>query len=123
MNDQKTTETKPPAGTPMIATRVKRPVSLTIPADMALYAALVGKTPVIDPTLANPMTAAVEARRENPWSPAVLSIYLREICREKAMKMNKPELSAWIRRQSESARKRLAESQMRVLAARRDRAA
>ena len=112
-----------PAGTPLLATRAKRPVSLQIPADMALYAALVGKTPEIDPTLANPKTAAVEARRENPWSPSVLSVYLREICREKAMRMNKPELAAWIRRQSEMAKKRLTETQNRVLAARRDRAA
>jgi hypothetical protein len=112
-----------PAGTPLVATRAKRPVSFQIPGDMAMYAALVGKAPEIDPTLANPMVAAVEARRENPWSPAVLSIYLREICRDKALKMNKPELAAWIRKQSETARKRLAESQMRVLAARRNRAA
>ena len=89
---------------------------------MALYAALVGKTPEIDPTLANPMTAAVEARRENPWSPAVLSIYLRELCRDKALKMNKPELAGWVKRQTEIARKRFAESQVRILAVRKDRA-
>jgi len=111
---------KPPAAATVTARR--KPVSFTVPADMVLYAALAGKEPEIDPTLANPMTAASEARRENPWSPAVLSTYLREICREKALKINKPELTAWIRRQTEIARKRFAESQARVLAG-RDKAA
>ena len=104
------------------ATRIQRPVSFTVPTDLALYAALAGKLPEIDPTLADPVVAATHARRENPWSPAVLSIYLREICRERAMKINKPELTGWIRKQTEIARKRFAESQVRVLAA-RDRAA
>jgi hypothetical protein len=114
---------KPAAGTPFVTLRAKRTVNLHIPGDMALYAALVGKTPEIDPTLAHPKKAAIAARRENPWSPTVLSIYLKEICREKALKMNKPELAAWIRKQTETARKRFAESQVRVLAAKKDRAA
>jgi len=102
---------------------VRRPVNFKIPADMALYAALAGKTPDIDPTLADPVTAASEARREKPWSPHVLSIYLREIVREKAMRMNKPELATWVKRQAGIARKRFAESQVRVLTARKNRAA
>jgi hypothetical protein len=101
------------------ANRVERPARFAVPADMALYAALAGKEPTIDPSLANPLVAAHHARRENPWSAAVLSNYLREICREKAMKINKPELTAWIKRQTEMARKRFAESQARVQAARK----
>ena len=102
---------------------VRRTVSFRIPADMALYAALAGKTPEIAPTLANPVTAANEARREKPWSPHVLSIYLREIVREKALKINKPELANWVRRQSQIAKKRFAESQVRIMAANKNRAA
>ncbi len=105
--------------TPVTIKRVSRPVNLIIPGDMALYAALAGKEPRIDPTLANPMVRASTARKENPWSPAVLSLYLREICRERAMKINKPELTAWVRKQTEIARKRFAESQARVIEARR----
>ena len=100
------------------ATRVQRPVSFTVPADMALYAALAGKVPQIDPKLASPIIAASHARRENPWSPAILSIYLREVCREKALKINRPELTAWVRRQTDMARRRFSESQVRVLSAR-----
>jgi len=117
MNDLK------PANAAFVPARARRVVSFRVPADMALYAALVGKTPEIDPSLANPMVAATEARRENPWSPAVLSIYLRELCRDKATKMNKPELALWVRRQTEIARKRFAESQMRIEAAQHRRAA
>jgi hypothetical protein len=113
----------PQPGSPIPTLRAKRHVNLNIPGDMALYAALAGKEPKIDPSLATPRAAAVEARRESPWSPVVLSVYLRELCREQVVKMNKPELSAWVRRQTESARKRFAESQVRVLAARKDRAA
>jgi hypothetical protein len=112
-----------PAGSPIPTLRAKRHVSLSIPGDMALYAALAGKEPEIDPSLATPKAVAVEARRENPWSPMVLSIYLRELCRERAVKMNKPELAGWIRRQTETARKRFAESQVRILAATKKRAA
>jgi hypothetical protein len=112
-----------PAGSPLITTRAKRTVNLNIPADMALYAALAGKTPQIDPSLANPMTMAITARRENPWSPAVLSTYLREVCREKALRINKPELAAWVKRQTDIARRRITETQTRVLASRKDRAA
>jgi hypothetical protein len=99
------------------ATRITRPVKLTVPGDMAMYAALAGKMPQIDPMLADPVIAAGEARRENPWSPMVLSIYLREVCREKAMKINRPELTAWLRRQSGIARRRFSESQMRMFPA------
>lgn len=102
--------------TVVFSTRINRPSSVKIPADLALYAALVGKPPEIDPALADPMTAASHARRENPWSPTVLSIYLRQICREKALKINKPELAAWLRRQSTIARKRLNESRDRISA-------
>jgi hypothetical protein len=90
---------------------------------MAMYAAVAGKAPEIDPTLADPMKAVTVARRENPWSPIVLSLYLRQICREKALRMNKPELAGWIRKQSAIAKKRFAETQVRINAARSDRAA
>lgn len=112
-----------PPGSPIPTLRAKRHVNLNIPGDMALYAALAGKEPKIDPSLATPRVAADVARRENPWSPMVLSIYLRELCRERVVKMSKPDLSAWIRRQTESARKRFAESQVRVVAARKNRVA
>jgi hypothetical protein len=95
----------------------------TIPADMALYAALVGKTPEIDPTLADPLTAATEARRENPWSPMVLSIYLRQVCIQQALKINKPEVAAWVQKQSSLARRRILETQARVRAIQNGRAA
>ena len=117
MNDSK------PVATTVTSVRAKRPVNLTVPGDMALYAALAGKIPEIDPTLAQPMKAATVARQENPWSPMVLSIYLRQICREKALKMNRPELAGWIQRQSENARKRFAETRVRVIAAKKDKAA
>ena len=96
------------------ATRIFRPVRLTVSTDLALYAALAGKLPEIDPTLADPVIAASRARRENPWSPTVLSIYLRQICREQAVKISKPELTAWVRRQSQVAKKRFVETQARL---------
>ena len=102
---------------------VKRPTNLQVPADMTMYAALAGKAPEIDPSLADPMKAVKVARRENPWSPMVLSLYLRQVCREKALRMNKPELANWIRKQSARAKKRLVETQTRVQAARSNRAA
>ncbi len=110
------------ASTPL-STCAKRAVNLNVPADMALYAALAGKTPDIDPTLADPMKAVIVARRENPWSPMVLSLYLRQVCREKALKINKPELAGWIRRQSATAKKRFVETQVRIHSVRADKAA
>jgi hypothetical protein len=107
----------------LVSTRAQRRTNLHVPGDMALYAALVGKAPEIDPTLAEPMKVAKAARQENPWSPMVLSMYLREICRERALRINKPELAGWIRRQSATARKRFVETQVRIHAARSDRAA
>ncbi len=96
---------------------------LQIPADMAFYAALAGKTPQIDPALADPLVAATEARREHPWSPMLLSIYLRQVCKQQATKINKPELTAWVRRQSQIARRRLQQTQTRMFEVRKDRAA
>ena len=121
MNDPKPAESAPPTNAaPM---RAKRCANLRIPADMALYAALVGKTPEIDPALADPMVAVAEARRKHPWSPMVLSLYLRQICREKALKLNKPELANWLRKQSAIAHKRLGETQRRIHTARSGHAA
>jgi hypothetical protein len=111
----------PPAD--LRATRITEPVMLHVPTDMVMYAAISGKAPEIDPSLADPMKAVTVARRENPWSPVVLSLYLRQICREKALKINKPELASWLRKQSTIARKRFAESQERIHATRSDRAA
>ena len=85
-----------------------------LPADLTLYAALTGGPPVIDPTLADPLVAATVARRENPWSPAALGVYVREIVRAKGSHLNRPEARAWVRKQSEIARRRLAETQARV---------
>jgi hypothetical protein len=98
-------------------------VSFAVPADLVLYAALVGKTPEIAPELADPLMAATLARRDNPWSPMVLSIYLRQVCRQQALKINKPELAAWIKKQSRIARRRFNETQARVINAAKERAA
>ena len=88
-----------------------------LPAHLTLYAALTGGMPVIDPTLADPLVAATRARRENPWSPAVLGTYVREVVRAKGPRLNRPEVAAWVRRQSDIARRRLAETQARMTAA------
>jgi hypothetical protein len=119
MNDVKSADL---TAAPLVS-RADRPVTFQIPADLVVYAALVGKTPEIDPSLADPMTAAAEARRENPWSPAVLSNYLREVCREKVLRINTPELAHWLRRQSVVARRRITETRARMIAGRSDRAA
>ncbi len=84
-----------------------------LPADLTLYAALTGGPPVIDPTLADPLVAATLARRERPWSPAVLGIYVREMVRAKGSHLNRPEVAAWVRKQSEGARRRLARARVR----------
>lgn len=49
--------------------------------DMAMYAAIAGKAPEIDPN-AGTLLEEVEARPAHPWSPMVLSLYLREIYRQ-----------------------------------------
>ena len=92
--------------------------------DMGMYAAIAGRPPRIDPT-AGDLLDPVETRpaRGRAWSPMVLSIYLRDIARQGALKLNKPELAAWIRRQSDSAIKRIHESQVRITTSRNDRAA
>jgi hypothetical protein len=100
-----------------------KPVTLRVPADMVMYAALAGKAPEIDPTMNDPIKLAAANRRENPWSPVVLSIYLRQICRERALKINRPELANWLKKQSSIARKRLKETHKRIIAARSNRAA
>lgn len=92
-------------------------------ADLAMYAAIVGKVPEIDPTADEPMALAADARRENPWSPIVLSLYLREVYRQGALKLNKPEIAAWIKKQSETAVKRFHETQVRLATVKKDRAA
>ena len=74
-----------------------------------MYAALVGRPPQIDPTLADPLVAAATARRERPWSPVVLSLYLHQVYRAKGvdglkrlappvLKVGRPEVAAWVRR-------------------------
>jgi hypothetical protein len=103
--------------------RGSKPVTVRVAADMVMYAALAGKPPEIDPTMNDPIKLAAANRRDHPWSPIVLSIYLRQICREKALKINRPELAIWLKKQSEIARKRLKETQKRIIAARSNRAA
>jgi hypothetical protein len=95
------------------------PARFQIPADLVIHAAFIGRAPEIDPSLADPMVAATAACRENPWSPMVLSAFLKQAVVHKAMKMNKPEISAWLKKQGQTARRRLAESQSRIGAARR----
>ena len=90
--------------------------------DMVMYAAIAGRAPEIDPTLPSRPHKLAEPRNEKAWSPIVLSIYLKQIYRQGTLALQKPELAAWIKKQSESARKRLVESQNR-LGKRKDRAA
>jgi hypothetical protein len=89
---------------------------LAVPADMVFYAALAGKAPEIDPSLADPMNAINEARREHPWSPMVLSVYLREICKQQALKIHTPEIAAWVHKQSVVARRRIHATHIRLKA-------
>jgi hypothetical protein len=93
--------------------------------EMAMYVAIVGKLPAIDPAVTTTMDEIEEGpkRRDRPWSPFVLSLHLRDIARQGAMKLHRPEISAWIRKQSEIAMRRLHESHTRMLAAKNDRAA
>jgi hypothetical protein len=92
--------------------------------NLAMYAAIVGKVPQIDPEAPDVLSPAGPAPRlQRPWSPVVLSIYLRDAYRQSALKLTKPEIAAWIRRQSVSARKRIHETQHRLATARGGRAA
>ena len=90
--------------------------SMHVPSDLTLYAALAGRTPDIDPTLADPLVAAGLAVRADPWSPAVLGAYVRQVVRAKGPRLNRPELAAWVRRQSDLARRRLTKTAGRVSA-------
>jgi hypothetical protein len=92
---------------------------------MAMYVAIVGRLPAIDPTVNTTLDEIEESpiRRDRPWSPIVLSLYLRDIARQGALKLHRPDIAAWIRRQSEAALRRLHESHSRMLAAKNDRAA
>jgi hypothetical protein len=104
-----------------------------VDADMAMYTAIMGRPPEIDPTAPDMLEAAPApsanaemrpARSTGAWSPIVLSIYLRDIARQGALKLNRPEIAAWIRRQSVVALRRLQESHVRLITARqKDRAA
>jgi hypothetical protein len=106
-----------------------------VDADMAMYTAIMGRPPEIDPTApdmleATPAPAASSEIRSarngggGAWSPIVLSIYLRDIARQGALKLNRPEIAAWIRRQSVVALRRLHESHVRLISVRqKDRAA
>jgi len=91
---------------------------------MAMYVAIVGKLPAIDPNAETSLDELEERpiRQERPWSPFVLSLYLRDMARQGALKLHRPEISAWIRKQSEMALRRLHESQVRMLAAKNGRA-
>ena len=91
--------------------------TLDVPADLTVYAALVGCHPEIDPALADPMVAAARAVRANPWSPAVLGGYVSAAVRQQGAKVNRAELTAWVRRQSAVARRRLADRRARPVAA------
>jgi hypothetical protein len=93
-------------------------------ADMAMYVAIVGKAPEIGEAPTEPKAQLAEARRENPlWSPIVLSIYLKQIYRQSTLRLNKPEIAAWMKRQSNIAMKRIHETQLRLAHLKNDRAA
>jgi hypothetical protein len=114
--------------------RVAPPPRNQVDADMAMYTAIMGRPPEIDPTAPDMLdaapapTASAEMRSARngggAWSPIVLSIYLRDIARQGALKLNRPEIAAWIRRQSVVALRRLHESHVRLISVRqKDRAA
>lgn len=115
------------------ATVTAKPVRASVPmrlggGDMAMYTAIAGKAPRIDPAAGDLLgpgeTQPARVTRASSWSPMVLSLYLRDIARQGALKLNKPEIAAWIRKQSDSAMKRLHESQARLThTTRSDRAA
>ncbi len=92
-------------------------------ANMALYAAIVGRRPEIDPTAGDALAPPPPPRPQRSWSPILLSIYLRDAYRNGTSKLTRPEISAWLRRQSASAKKRLIESQNRLASIKRDWAA
>lgn len=98
------------------------PPARRMSADMAMYAAIAGKIPTIDPD-AQPLSIAIPPRPQKAWSPLVLSLYLRDVYRQSSLKLVKPEIAAWIRRQSMVARKRISETQVRLASLRNDRAA
>ena len=91
--------------------------------DMAMYAAIVGRVPEIDPNAVIPLSHSHEIQNERPWSPIVLSIYLKQIYRQGTIKLNKPEITAWIKRHSVVAHKRLLETRVRIASIQKDRAA
>lgn len=106
-SDAPPSDAPPSAAPPSDASPSAAP--LTPPTDLAVYAALVGRPPEIDPTLADPLVAAANARRDRPWSPLVLSLYLHQVYRAKgvdglkrlappALTVNRPEVAAWVRR-------------------------
>ncbi len=88
--------------------------SMHVPSDLTVYAALAGRTPDIDPRWPTRWSAATLAVRANPWSPAVLGEYVRQVVRVKGGQLNRPEVAAWVRRQSAMARKRMGESRERA---------
>ena len=98
--------------------RTARRASLDVPADLTVYAALVGCHPQIDPSLADPVVAATAAVRADPWSAAVLGGYVSAVVRQRgarvAAQLNRPEIAAWVRRQSALAKRRLAQTRARV---------
>ena len=95
---------------------VRRSTLHTMPAAMTLYAALAGREPRIDPTLADPLVRATLAVRADPFSPTVVGAYVRQLVRAHRHKLNRPELAAWVRRQSAVVKRRLAETKGRVAA-------
>ncbi len=97
--------------------RTARRRSWDVPSDLTVYAALAGRVPDIVPTPADPVAAAALAVRANPWSPAVLGGYVRQVVRVRGVHLNRPEVAAWLRKQSAVARRRLAQTQARVTAA------
>lgn len=124
MSDSKTTpavqrvHTSPCIGDQQLHHPMDKPA-----AQMVMYAAITGRVPQIDPSLPAPLEVATLAVRERPWSPVVLSTYLREVVRQSSSRITRPELSAWLRRQSDNAIKRLGETQTRMANANNDRAA
>ncbi len=94
---------------PATETLPPRRRSLTVPADLTVYAALAGRTPDIIPLSADPVAAALLAVRANPWSPAVVGVYVRAVVRARRSQLTRPAVAAWVRHQSAVARRRLAE--------------
>ena len=90
--------------------------------DLTVYQAIVGKPPILDQTPQEspaPAPLRLSADRGRSWSPMVLSLRLRVICRQGiADHVSRPELADWLRHVTGEAFRRLDQAQARLAASR-----